>query len=54
MAKKVYRVMAHCDYRDGSRSYCVGTFNTKREANACLSRQYTTVSRTFTVEEERA
>ena len=52
MAKKIYRVMAHCDYRSGSRSYCVGEFNTKREAKECLARQYTTVSRTFTIEKD--
>lgn len=52
MAKKTYKVMAHCSYSGGSRrEYCVGEFNTKREAKECLNRQYTTVSRTFTIEE---
>lgn len=51
MAKKTYKVMAHCDYRSGRRSYCVGEFNTKREAKECLRNQYTTISRTFTIEE---
>lgn len=53
MAKKIYSVMAHCDYRSGNRSYCVGEFNTKREAKECLNRQFTTVSRTFMIEEEK-
>ena len=48
-AKKQFKVVAHVDY---GHDYCVGRFNTKREANACLKRQYTTVSRTFTIEEE--
>ena len=52
MAKKTYKVMAHCSYNSGRRcEYCVGEFSTKKAANECLCRQYTTVSRTFTIEE---
>lgn len=50
MAKKIYKVMAECTYRDRTSEYCVGKFPTKREANACLNRQYTTPSRTFYIE----
>ena len=48
MAKIIYyKVMAHCDYR--KEPYCVGTFRTKREAEACLKKQYETPSRTFNI-----
>lgn len=52
MTQKTYKVVAHCTYKDRTSEYCVGTFNTKREANECLNRQYTTVSRTFSIVEE--
>lgn len=50
MAKKIYKVMAECTYRERTSEYCVGKFSTKREANACLNRLYTTPSRTFYIE----
>lgn len=52
MAKKTYKVMARCTYSDRTSEYCVGTFGTKREAREFLNRQYTTVSRTFSIVEE--
>ena len=51
MAKKIYKVMAYCTYGNRRTSYCVGEFHTKREARECYNRQYTTVSRTFSIEE---
>jgi hypothetical protein len=46
--------VAHCSYRDGSsREYVEANGLSKREANRYLKeRCYTTVSRTFTIEEE--
>lgn len=52
MKKKVYKVMATTSYQGKRREYVVGTFTSKREANKCLERQYTTVSRTFGIVEE--
>ena len=52
--KKSYKIVAHCSYRDGrSREYVEASGLSKREANRYLKeRCYTTVSRTFTIEEE--
>ena len=51
--KKLYKVVAYCTYRDGSRSYVVERGLTKPEANKVLKeRCYTTVSRTFSIEED--
>lgn len=50
--KKIYKVVATATYRDREVKYVVGTFTSKREANKCLNRQYTTVTRTFDIEEE--
>lgn len=50
--KKTYKVMCYCTYKSGNTEYCVGTFTTKKEARECLNRQYTTISRTFTIVEE--
>ena len=52
MKKKIYKVMASTCYQGKLREYVVGTFTSKREANKCLARQYTTVSRTFDIVEE--
>lgn len=49
MKKKIYKVMASTCYQGKRRDYVVGTFTSKREADKCLERQYTTVSRTFDI-----
>lgn len=50
--KKTYKVMCYCTYKSGNTEYCVGTFTTKKGAREYLNRQYTTISRTFTIVEE--
>lgn len=49
MKKKVYKVVATTTYNGRKSKFTVGTFSSKREANKCLNRQYTTVSRTFDI-----
>lgn len=49
--KKYYQVVATTSYGGKERTYVVGEFTSKREANKCLNRQYTTVSRTFDIVE---
>ena len=53
--KKSYKIVAHCSYRDGSNHEYVEIRGlSKRDANRYLKeRCYTTVSRTFTIEEEK-
>lgn len=47
--KKMYRVMCKCSYR--KEPYVVDECFTKKEVNAVLARCYTTVSRTYYVDE---
>lgn len=53
MSKKTYKIVATATYRDRTSTYVVVSGLTKREANEYLkTRCYTTVSRTFHIEEE--